>query len=166
MFFLELSCFFHDPEDVGNLVSGSSAFSKPSLNIRKFTVHILLKPGLENLLITWLITIINPRTYYYIYQKTFKLGDQQPQFCEDWNWENLRIQTLGQSSQMSNQPRIYFSYLPIISYVAFFCASVSSSVNEDNNNSYLMELHIRDYMSKCIKVLITIPGKWVAFNKY
>ena len=46
--FLELSCFFHDPVDVGNLISGSSAFSKASLNIRKFTVHILLKPGLEN----------------------------------------------------------------------------------------------------------------------
>ena len=46
--FLELSCFFHDPEDVGNLISGSSAFFKTSLNIRKFTVHVLLKPGLEN----------------------------------------------------------------------------------------------------------------------
>ena len=46
--FLELSCFFHDPEDVGNLISGSSAFSKTSLNIWKCTVHILLKPGLEN----------------------------------------------------------------------------------------------------------------------
>ena len=41
--FLELSCFFHDPADVGNLISGSSAFSKTSLNIRKFMVHILLK---------------------------------------------------------------------------------------------------------------------------
>ena len=46
--FLELSCFFDDPADVGNLVSGSSAFTKTSLNIWKFTVHILLKPGLEN----------------------------------------------------------------------------------------------------------------------
>ena len=46
--FLELSCFFHDPADVGKLISGSSAFSKTSLNIRKFTVHVLLKPGLEN----------------------------------------------------------------------------------------------------------------------
>ena len=46
--FLELSCFFHDPTDVGNLISGSSAFSKTSLNIWKFTVHVLLKPGLEN----------------------------------------------------------------------------------------------------------------------
>ena len=46
--FLELSCFFHDPVDVGNFISGSSAFSKTSLNIRKFTVHVLLKPGLEN----------------------------------------------------------------------------------------------------------------------
>jgi len=46
--FLELSCFFHDPADVGNLISGSSAFAETRLNIRKFTVHILLKPGLEN----------------------------------------------------------------------------------------------------------------------
>ena len=46
--FLELSCFFNDPADVGNLISGSSAFSKFILNIWKFTVHILLKPGLEN----------------------------------------------------------------------------------------------------------------------
>ena len=46
--FLELSCFFNDPIDVGNLISGSSAFSKSSLNIWKFTVHVLLKPGLEN----------------------------------------------------------------------------------------------------------------------
>ena len=46
--FLELSCFFHDPADAGNLISGSSAFSKSSLNIQKFTVHVLLKPGLEN----------------------------------------------------------------------------------------------------------------------
>ena len=45
---LELSCFFDDPADVGNLISGSSAFSKTSLNIWKFTVHVLLKPGLEN----------------------------------------------------------------------------------------------------------------------
>ena len=46
--FLELSCFFDDPMDVGNLNSGSSAFFKSSLNIWKFTVHLLLKPGLEN----------------------------------------------------------------------------------------------------------------------
>src|SRR5574339_960117 len=45
--FLELSCFFDDPADVDNLISGSSAFSKTSLNICKFTVHVLLKPGLE-----------------------------------------------------------------------------------------------------------------------
>ena len=45
---LDLSCFFHDPADVGNLISGSSAFSKTSLSTRKFTVHVLLKPGLEN----------------------------------------------------------------------------------------------------------------------
>ena len=48
MLFLELSCFFNDPADVGNLISGSSAFPKTSLNIWKFTVHVLLKRGLEN----------------------------------------------------------------------------------------------------------------------
>ena len=46
--FLECSCFFNDPTDVGNFISGSSTFSKTSLNIWKFTVHVLLKPGLEN----------------------------------------------------------------------------------------------------------------------
>ena len=46
--FLELSCFFYDPADVGNLISGSSVFSKTSLNIWKSMVHVLLKPGLEN----------------------------------------------------------------------------------------------------------------------
>ena len=47
--FLEVSCFFNDPMDFGNLISGSSDFLKSSLNIWKFTVHVLLKPGLENL---------------------------------------------------------------------------------------------------------------------
>ena len=46
--FLELFCFFDDPMDVGNLISGSSGFLKSNLNIWKFTVHVLLKPGLEN----------------------------------------------------------------------------------------------------------------------
>ena len=46
--FLELSCFLNDPTDVGNMISGSSVFSKSSLNIWKFMVHIQLKPGLEN----------------------------------------------------------------------------------------------------------------------
>ena len=45
--FLELSCFFDDPADVGNLISGSSAFSKSSLNIWKFMIHVLLKPSLD-----------------------------------------------------------------------------------------------------------------------
>ena len=52
---LELSCFFNDPVDVGNLISASSAFSKTSLNIWKFTVRVLLKPGLENFNITLLV---------------------------------------------------------------------------------------------------------------
>ncbi|MGZ7308746.1 hypothetical protein ACXWRC_09010, partial [Streptococcus pyogenes] len=53
--FLELSCFFNDPTDVGNFISGSPAFSKSSLNIWKFAIHVLLKPGLENLSITLLV---------------------------------------------------------------------------------------------------------------
>ena len=46
--FLEFSCFFHDPMDVGNSISGSSAFSKSSLNISKFSVHVLFKPSLKD----------------------------------------------------------------------------------------------------------------------
>ena len=53
--FLKLSCFFYDSVDVDNLISGSSAFSKPILNIWKFSVHVLLKPSLENLSITLLV---------------------------------------------------------------------------------------------------------------
>ena len=56
--FLELSCFFNDPSDVGNLISGSSAFAKSSLNW-KFTVHVLLKPALENLSINLLACEMN-----------------------------------------------------------------------------------------------------------
>ena len=52
--FLELSCFFYDPMDIGNLIPGSSAFSKSSLNIWKFTVDVQLKLGLENFYITLL----------------------------------------------------------------------------------------------------------------
>ena len=56
---VELSCFFGDPMDGGNLISGSSAFSKSSFNIWKFMVHILLKPDLENLSITLLAREMN-----------------------------------------------------------------------------------------------------------
>ena len=53
--FLEFSCFFNDPTDVGNSISGSSVFSKSGLNIWKFMVHTLLKPGLENFTLTLLV---------------------------------------------------------------------------------------------------------------
>ena len=56
---LELCCFLYDPADVGNLISAASAFSKTSLNSRKFTVHILLKPGLENFEHTLLVCEIS-----------------------------------------------------------------------------------------------------------
>ena len=61
--FLELSSFFNDPENVGNLISGSSAFSKTSMNIWKFMVHILLKPGLEILSINLLPCEMNAIVY-------------------------------------------------------------------------------------------------------
>ena len=54
--FLELSCFIDDPADVGNLISGSCAFSKTSLTIWKFTVHVLLKPDLENFFLIFYLT--------------------------------------------------------------------------------------------------------------
>ena len=57
--FLELSFFFNDPADVGHLISGSSASSKSSLNISKFSVHVLLKPGLENFEHTLLVCEIS-----------------------------------------------------------------------------------------------------------
>ena len=63
--FLELSCFFDDPANVGNLVSGSSAFSKTSLNIRKFTVHVLLKPGLRILTIALLACEMSAIVQYF-----------------------------------------------------------------------------------------------------
>ena len=63
--FLELSCYFDDPVDVGNLISGSSAFSKTSLNSRKFTVHILLKSDLENLNITLLVCEMSAIVWYF-----------------------------------------------------------------------------------------------------
>ena len=56
--FLEFFCFFDDPADVGNLISGSSAFSETSLSIWKFTVHVLLKPGLESLAVIALQTVL------------------------------------------------------------------------------------------------------------
>ena len=81
--FLELSCFFDDPADVGNLISGSSDFSKTTLNIWKLMVHVLLKPGLENFkhyftsmfLIASVITITEIEAVFKISQKT-KAQDQ------------------------------------------------------------------------------------------
>ena len=72
--FLEFVCFFYDPTNVVNLISGSSAFSKSSLNIWKFSVHILLKPGLENLSITLLAcdmtAIVWQFEYFFLYSSS------------------------------------------------------------------------------------------------
>ena len=63
MVFLELSCFFYDPVDVGNLIAGSSAFSKSSLNTWKFSVHILLKPGYTNYM-TFLLPSVMDKNFH------------------------------------------------------------------------------------------------------
>ena len=79
--FLEFSCFFYDPTDVGNLISGSSAFSKSSLNIWKFTVHILLKPGLENLSTTLLACEMSTIVWYFEHSLAlpfFQIGMKTP----------------------------------------------------------------------------------------
>ena len=69
--FLELSCFLHDPADVGNLISGSSAFSKTSLSIWKFTVHVLLKPSLQNFehYFTSMYTFLNGAGLFFFFSK-------------------------------------------------------------------------------------------------
>ena len=82
---LEFPCFFYDPADVGNLISGSSAFSKTSLNIWKFTVHALLKPGLENFehyfISVWdecscaVVWASSPITSWQIDEETMKVTD-------------------------------------------------------------------------------------------
>ena len=79
--FLELSCFFDDPGDVGNLISGSSAFSKTSLNISKFMVHILLKPAWRILIITLLACEMNAIVQLFEY---FGIA-----FLWDWNETDL-----------------------------------------------------------------------------
>ena len=80
--FLELSCFFHDPADVGNLISGSSAFSKTSLNIREFTVPILLKPGLENF--EHFFTSVCDKSNYTVVSTFFDIA-----FLWNWNENGL-----------------------------------------------------------------------------
>ena len=69
--FLKLSCFFNDPANVGNLISRSSAFFKTSLNIWKFTVHVLLKPGLENFELACKIKVYSPSVSSNLIMHTF-----------------------------------------------------------------------------------------------
>ena len=87
MYFLEFSCFFYDPMDDGNLISGSSAFSKTSLNIRKLTVHVLLKPGLENF--EHYLTSMWDECNWTIVWAFFGIA-----FLWDWN-ENCPFQSCG-----------------------------------------------------------------------
>ena len=85
--FLELSCFFHDPADIGSLNSSSSTFSKTSLNIWKFTVHVLLKPGLENF--EHYFTSVWDECNCVVVWAFFGIA-----FLWDWN-ENCLIQSCG-----------------------------------------------------------------------
>ena len=85
--FLELSCLFNNPTDVGNLISGSSAFSISSLNIWKFTVHVLLKPGLENF--EHYFTSVWDECNFVVVWAFFGIS-----FLWDWN-ENWPFQSCG-----------------------------------------------------------------------
>ena len=81
--FLELSCFFNDPTDVGHLISCSSAFSKSSLNIWKFLVHVLLKPHFENLSVRFQAKPVNI-TVIQVYAPTTNAEEAEVElFCED-----------------------------------------------------------------------------------
>ena len=94
--FLELSCFFDDPSDVGNLISVSSAFSKTSLNIWKFTVHILLKPGLENYLsITLLACEMSAIVWQFEHSLALPLGLE---------WKVKHVDTLNVSEVYAEKP--------------------------------------------------------------
>ena len=105
--YMELSCFFNDPADVDNLISGSSAFSKTSLNIWKFTVHILLKPGLENF--EHYFTSIWGECNWVVVWGFFQIS-----FLWDWN-ENWPFQVLG--------PRLNFPNLWHIECSTFTASS-------------------------------------------
>ena len=104
--FLELFCFFDDPEDVGNLISGSSAFSKTSLNIWKFTVHILLKPGLENF--KHYLTSVWDECSCAVGWAFFGIA-----FLWDWN-ENWPFPEAQQSSFLKVKIKHYNNTLPVL----------------------------------------------------
>ena len=110
--FLELSCFFDDPADVGNLISGSSAFSKSSLNIWKFLVHVLLKPGLENF---------------------------EHYFAIVWDECNCVVaQTTTQTTKQKN----CLSYCIIIHYVyGWMCISCRQKINQRRARIFICFVH-------------------------
>ena len=102
--FLELSCFFDDPSDVGNLISGSFAFSKTSLNIWKFAVHVLLKPGLENF-----------QTSSPTHSASCKIGRQWLNFRDTfhkWNREKHSNTNLAISFSGNCQSPFFFFFRP------------------------------------------------------
>ena len=100
--FLELSCFFHDPADVSNLISGSSAFSKTSLNIRKFMVHVLLKPGFENFE-HYFTSMVFPVVMYGCESWTVKKAERRRiDAFELWCWRRLlRVPWMARRSNQS-----------------------------------------------------------------
>ena len=93
--FMELSCFFNDPVDVGNLISGSSVFSKSSLNIWKFMVHVLLKPGLENFehYFASILSILNKILWVWF--------GELPCYQQPWWWRNKTNTVISKSLKPS-----------------------------------------------------------------
>ena len=93
--FLELSCFFDDSADVGNLISDSSVFSKSSLNIWKFMVHVLLKPGLENFEHYFASILSIPNTILWV------CFGELPCYQQPWWWKNKINTVISKSMKAS-----------------------------------------------------------------
>ena len=136
--FLELSCFFHDPADVGNLISCSSAFSKSSLNIREFTVHLLLKSGLENF--EHYFTSMWDEYNFAVAWAFFGIA-----FLWDWN-ENWLFQSCGHFWVFQIWSSLYFicfenplSFTPRVSVHNIWNKSCLSTLSTLQSRTYLRE---------------------------
>ena len=162
MFFLGLSCFFHDPADVGNLTSGSSAFSKTSFNIWKFMVHVLLKPGLENF--EHYFTSMWDECNYVLVRACFGIA-----FLWDWNknwpfpvlWPLLRFPIcwhIEGSTFTASSFRIWNSSTGIPSLqLAFFIVMLSKAH---------LTLHSRMSGSRWVITPSWLSGSWRSFFVY
>ena len=130
--FLELSYFIDDPTDVGNLISGSSVFSKSSLNIWKFSIHALLKPSLENLSITLLAWTVNFQMFKLLLEKTEEPDIKLPTSAgSSKKWEFQK--------QNKTKQNIYFFLITCAK--AFYC------VEHNHQWKILKEMGIPDQLT-------------------